>query len=428
MQHLTKEQQLARAIELLKTARRAPFYREKYRELGEIDSLEAWQRVPLLSRNDLYVHTYPATRDMLTAPLANAIVSSTGGSSGVARTIVLTHHEWDRFCAAQGEAFRLLGVQPDDVVANLFIAGHLWPSFLGVHEMIKQSGGVHLPISANIGVEEAFALCKKYQPSVIVSLPTLFVFMADLAKKEGITFPNLRLIAYAGEQLSREAEAHVRRHLGVKEIKALAYSSADCGIMGYQCPQCGFATYHAPSSMQMVEIVHPDTLQPVKEGETGEVVITSLARELQPLIRYRIGDMATLLSEQCPCGDPNPLFVLKGRTGEDFKLGGAYVTIGVFERAVSEFSNVLSMNFQLTLDDVANQMDVLLDVESSDPLQSGTAVEALRQRLMELVPEIKVGTEMGFIRRYEVHAVELGSLPRNSITGKIKKVIDKRVI
>lgn len=429
MKHLTRQEQIAKAIEVLNEARKAPFYANKYKDLSEIRDENDWRKVPLLSRNELFNNTYPSSMDMLTGPLANAIVSSTGGSTGVARTIVLANDEWDTFCRVQGEAFRLLGVRPDDVVANLFVAGHLWPSFLGVHEMIKYGGGVHLPISSNIGVEEAYALCKRYQPTVIVTLPTMLVFLADLAKKDDYVFPNLRIAAFAGEQLSREAEAHVRKHLGVKEIKALAYSSADCGIMGYQCPECGFATYHAPTATQLIEIVNPDTLEPVKVGETGEVIITSLARTLEPVIRYRIGDMATLLEETCPCGDPNPMFRLAGRTGEDFKLGGAYISVGVFERAVSEFSDVLSLNFQLVLEDIANRMDIILTVEcgAPDSEEAAKAAERLRERLMVLVPEIKVGLDVGFMRNYEIRVSPLGSLPRNPITGKIKKIVDNRV-
>ena len=429
MNHLTRQEQIAQAVKVLEIARKSPFYAKKYENLGEVKDEKDWRKVPMLSRNDLFENTYPSSKDMLTGPLENAIVSSTGGSTGVARTIVLSHTEWDTFCRVQGEAFRLLGVRGDDIVANLFIAGHLWPSFLGVHEMIKYGGGVHLPISSNINVEEVYALCKRYQPTVIVTLPTMLVFLADLAKKDGYVFPNLRIAAFAGEQLSREAEAHVKRYLGVQEIKALAYSSADCGIMGYQCPDCGFATYHAPTATQLIEIVDPDTLEPVKVGETGEVIITSLARTLEPVIRYRIGDMATLLAESCPCGDPNPLFRLAGRTGEDFKLGGAYISVGVFERAVSEFSDVLSLNFQLELEDFANRMDIILTVECGDngSEEALRAAAGLRNRLMELVPEIKVGLNVGFIRNYEVRVSPLGSLPRNPITGKIKKIVDKRV-
>lgn len=427
MKHLTREDQIAHAAQILKIARRASFYEAKYAGVKEVRNEEDWLKVPMLSRNDLFANTFPTTQSMLTAPLENAIVSSTGGSSGVARTIVLSHMEWDRFCEAQGEAFRLLGVRPDDIIANLFVAGHLWPSFLGVHEMIKHCGGVHLPISSNIGAEEAYSICRKFNPTVIVSLPTMFVFMADLAKRDKFVFPNLRMIAYAGEQLSREAEAHVHKWLGVKEIKALAYTSADCGIMGYQCPDCGFATYHVPSDMQLVEIVNPDTLQPVRKGEKGEVVVTSLARSLQPIIRYRIGDMAILLEDKCKCGDPNPVFRLVGRTGEDFKIGGAYITVGVFERAVSEVADVLSMNYQLQLEDISNQMDIILSVEGENSGEAKDAVATLKERLQELVPEIKAGLELNFIRNYDIRRVPLGSLPRNPITGKIKKIIDKRV-
>lgn len=428
MEYYTEEQQLRRAIEIFKIARKAPYYNEKYKNISVPVTENDWVKVPVLSRNDLYYNTYPATRSMFTAPLKNAFVSSTGGSSGVARTVVLSNEEWDDFSQKQADAFALLGVKDEDVVANLFVAGHLWPSFLGVHEIVKRIKAVHLPISSNIPAEEIYRMCKEYKPTVMVSLPTMFVFLADLAKKDNYVFEGLRLIAYAGEQLSREAENHVRKYLGVKEIKALAYSSADCGIMGYQCYHCGFGTYHLPSDFQKIEVVNPDTLEPVPPGEPGEIIITNLRREFQPIVRYRIGDMATVLPEKCPCGDPNPLFRLSGRAGEDFKLGGAYISIDVFEQAVNEHSDELSMNFQLILEDTGNQMIVNLDVECDDPLVHTHAACSVKTRLEQLVPELQVGQDVGFIKSFTVNTVLLGTIPRNPITGKIKKIVDKRVL
>lgn len=428
MKYYTGEQQLERAIEIFKIAGKAPYYRNKYNGITVPVTEDEWAKVPVLSRNDLYYNTYPATQSMFTSPLKNAFVSSTGGSTGVARTVVLSNEEWDDFSQKQADAFALLGVKEDDVVANLFVAGHLWPSFLGVHEIIKRIKAVHLPISSNIPAEEIYRMCKQYKPTVMVSLPTMFIFMADLAKRDNYVFDGLRLIAYAGEQLSREAEAHVRKYLGVKEIKALAYSSADCGIMGYQCPNCGFGTYHLPSDFQKIEIVNPDTLEPLNPGEAGEIVITNLRREFQPIVRYRIGDMATLITEKCPCGDPNPLFRLSGRAGEDFKLGGAYISIDVFEQAVNEHSDELSMNFRLSLEDVGNQMIVDLDVECDNPELHKQAADKVKTRLEQLVPELRVGQDVGFIKSFAVNTVELGALPRNPITGKIKKIVDKRVL
>lgn len=428
MKYISNDKQLKRAIEIFKISLKSEYYSKKYKGISVPENWNDWRKVPILSRNDLFVNTYPSTNAMFTGPLHDAIVSSTGGSTGIARTVVLSGNEWDIFCQKQAEAFQLLGVTKQDIVANLFVAGHLWPSFLGVHEMIKRTGAVHLPISSNIAPDEIYRLCKQYKPTVMVSLPTMFVFLADLAKKDNYIFKGLRLIAYAGEQLSHEAEAHVRKYLGVKEIKALAYSSADCGIMGYQCHDCGFGTYHLPTDSQMIEIVNPDTLEPVKPGEAGEIVITNLIREFQPIIRYRIGDMATLSKQICECGDTNPLFRLEGRAGEDFKLGGAYIAIGVFEQAVNEYSDELSMNFQLILDDIGNQMIVSLNVECDDPsLHTNTAM-ALKKRLEILVSELKVGQELKYIKEFSVNLVELGQLPRNPITGKIKKIIDKRVI
>lgn len=428
MKYLNKEQQLTRAKEIFNIAKRSPYYADKYKGVDCPTSEEQWSKIPTLSRNDLYVNTYPATESMFTGALKGAFVSSTGGSTGVARTVVLSNDEWDDFCDKQAQAFALLGVNEEDVVANLFVAGHLWPSFLGVHEIVKRVNAVHLPISSNIAPDEIYRMCKQYRPTVMVSLPTMFVFLADLAKKDNYVFEDLRLIAYAGEQLSREAEAHVRKYLGVKEIKALAYSSADCGIMGYQCPECGFGEYHLPSDFQKIEIVNSDTLAPVADGETGEIVITNLRREFQPIIRYRIGDMASFNTTKCACGDPNPVFRLAGRAGEDFKLGGAYISIDVFEQAVNEHSDQLSMNFQLTLEDIGNQMNVTVDIECADIDSYSAAALAVKARLEELIPELKVGQELNFFKDFSVNLVPLGALPRNPITGKIRKIIDKRVL
>lgn len=224
------------------------------------------------------------------------------------------------------------------------------------------------------------------------------------------------------------AEAHVRKYPGVKEIKALAYSSSDCGIMGYQCPECGFGEYHLSSDFQKIEIVDPDTLAPLPDGQTGEIIITNLRREFQPIVRYRIGDMAQMIPGKCACGDPNPRFRLAGRAGEDFKLGGAYISIDVFEKAINAFSDKLSMNFQLILDDIGNQMTIYVDVECDKPEEHLDAAEKIKAGLEEAVPELKVGRQLHFIKEFAVRLLELGQLPRNPITGKIKKIVDKRVL
>jgi phenylacetate-CoA ligase len=144
-----------------------------------------------------------------------------------------------------------------------------------------------------------------------------------MAQRDGFKFKNLRMIQYAGEHLSTQAEAHIRKHLNVKEIKSGAYTSADAGLMGYQCDHCASGVYHIPSNFQLIEIINFETGEYTKPGETGEIVVTNLRRTSTPIIRYRVGDAVIPSADKCACGDPNPLIKLAGRAGQDFKIGVA---------------------------------------------------------------------------------------------------------
>lgn len=419
--HLAPDERRARALDLAEAARGSSFYRARFEGVSE------WRDLPVLTHDELFANTYPRSTAMLTRPMEGMIVTSTGGSSGIARYTVMTWAEWDAFCDMQARAFGLLGIAPSDRVANLFIAGHLWPSFLGVHEAVKHLGAVHLPISANIPPEEIMRLCREFRPTVMLSLPTLFIFLADLARKEGSPLEDLRLIAYAGEQMSSQAQDHVRRSLGVREIRAAAYTSADCGLMGYQCASCGFGAYHLPTEFQFLEIVD-DSGADCPPGAVGELLVTNLARRSMPIVRYRIGDLGSWTGDPCACGDPNPVYRLHGRAGDDFKLGGAFISMDVFEESLALFPDAFSMNYQVTLQDVGNQMDVVVSVESGDPAAAGSARTGLEDELRRRIPEIRVGQEKDYLRVFEVRPVALGSLPRNPNTGKVKRLDDRRVV
>lgn len=421
---------LERARALWRTAQAAPFYCRKYEGCAEPPDWSAWRALPPLTRRELYDNAWPRSEEMLTQPPEGMIVTSTGGTTGMARYTVLTHSEWDRFCDEQAKALRLIGVSPSDRVANLLVAGSLWPSFLGGHEIIKRIGALHLPISANIPVETVLRFCREFRPTVMMSLPTLFIFLADLALKDGITFPELRLIGYAGEHMSPAVRDHVRRGLGEQvEIHALAYTSADAGLMGYQCTRCAPNEYHVPTAFQLIEIMDMERDRPAGPGETGELLVTNLARRSQPIIRYRIGDRGCSTGVPCPCGDPNPLLRLAGRAGDDFKLGGAYISMGTVEQSVEAVAGLagISPNHTLVLADEGNRLALELRVEAGDPAaaeeRAGQVVDELEAR----IPELKVARAKEYLARLDVRFVPLGSLERSPVTGKVRRLEDRRV-
>lgn len=427
MDHVAVEIQLDKGAGIFREGLKSRFYAGKYAGIPEPTTLEQWENLPVLTRGEIYEHSFPQSTDMLTSPLEDAIIISTGGSSGIARYTTYTHEEWDGFVECQAAALKVIGITRTDRVANLFIAGHFWPSFLGLHDCIKKLGAVHLPISANIPIEEVVKLCLKFEPTVMVSLPTLFVFMADMAKRDGFSFNGLRMINYAGEHLSAAAEAHVASALGVNRIKAGAYTSADVGIMGYQCDHAAPGVYHVPTFFQFVELINFEEGRSARQGEAGEVVVTNLSRVSTPIIRYRVGDVATWTGEPCPCGDKNPLLRLGGRAGQDFKLGGGFISMDVFENCIAAHPDTLSLNFQLEIEDVGSQFRVLLRIEAAGAVEK-PELALLQEELFGAVPELRISSEKGYLRNFGIEIVELGKLTRSPITGKVARLVDRRVL
>lgn len=427
MDHLHPAGQLERALELVHTARKAPFYARKYADIAAPQDLRQWHQLPVLTRHEIYENSYPNSLAMLTCPVEGMIIISTGGSSGIARYTTYTWEEWDGFVTCQTEALRILGIQPQDRVANIMMAGHLWPSFLGVHDCVRKLGAVHLPISANIPIEEAVKLLQLLEPTVMLALPTYFVFLADMAQRDQLRFPALRMLNYAGEHMSQTAEQHIRAALPVKTIKAGAYTSSDAGIMGYQCDHCPPGVYHVPTAFQLLEIMNFETGEPAAPGEKGEVVVTNLGRRSTPIIRYRLGDMASWVGEPCACGDPNPLIRLAGRAGQDFKIGGWFISTDPFEETIHRQGSAFSLNFQLEIEDVGAQFDMRIRVETPTP-PSEQALARLKKELFEAVPELQAALDKHHMRHFHIEAQALGTLPRSAITGKVIRLVDKRVL
>ncbi len=359
------EKQFAVLKEIFRIAKnKAPFYSGRFKGIEEISDYNDWLKIPFLTREDIYTKSFPHSKDMLTCELENLVIFSTGGTSGIARFVPVTHEEWDIFSEVQANALKNLGVNKKDIVANLFVAGYFWPSFLGGHEIIKKIGAIHLPISAITDIEKLIYFFDLFKPTVILSVPSLLIYFADELLKKKKTYSEVRLIQFAGEHLSENAAKVVKKAFPDAEIKAAGYTSADCGPMGYQCNHCGSIEYHVPTDFQFIEIYNFEENRPCKEGELGEIVVTNLKRTSVPIIRYRLGDLGYYKKEKCKCWDKNPILVLKGRSGEDFKFGGSYVGMNQIEKCFSDFVSKedISANYQVEIDNLENGKTSFINV------------------------------------------------------------------
>ena len=430
---LSKEASLEKAIAIFNVAReKSAFYKEKYRDTGSVRTEADWQGIPVFTKNELFDNTYPKSEAMLTIPLpiTQAIITSTGGSTGMARYGMLTYKEWNAFLERQAEAFRLIGISEQDVVANLFVAGSLWPSFVASHDVIRHIGAVHLPISSNIDFDKMLDYIMEFKPTALISLPTVFVILADKILQRGLHVDFVKVIGYAGEHMSLMIRKHVHKAFGdAVNIKPLAYTSSDCGLMGYQCEHCAPNEYHLPTDFQYLEIYDFEQNKLCGPGEKGELLVTNLERTSEPIIRYRIGDVATWTGKACKCGDTNPVYVLEGRAGDDFKIGGAYISMDTIEAAFADYvsSKGISANYQFSLEDLEGGiLKLKLQIESSDVSASGAYAAKIFNNVLDSVHDIKQGIAMKLVE-FDVEFVNLGVLPRSPITGKVKRLNDKRV-
>jgi phenylacetate-CoA ligase len=121
------------------------------------------------------------------------------------------------------------------------------------------------------------------------------------------------------------------------------------------------------------------------------------------------------------------LLKLAGRAGQDFKLGGGFISLDIFENCIALHPDSLSLNFQLEIEDVGNQFTVALRIEAPGQVDA-EVLAALEKELFEAVPELRISTEKGYLQKFAIEIMELGNLPRSPITGKVSKLVDRRVL
>ncbi|MCE7870002.1 aldehyde dehydrogenase family protein [bacterium CPR1] len=411
-----------RLLNLLEYARdRSPFYHERLKEI-ELDQPGALLEIPLLTGAEIRANTPPVGQGLLTGPFEGAYVFASGGSTGAPKFSLYTYEEWNEVTDILASVYEVAGLSSSDVVANLFMAGNLWTSFLAASEALGKIGGVTLPIAGNAELALVMRYLDMFRPTAMVGLPSVLIQIAETAERQGLQLKIPRIL-YGGEHLYREAREYLGRVLGAETVLSAGYASVDGGPIGYQCPHLTGGVHHLLYHSQYLELLDPASGRPVEPGEVGEVVITCLNRRLLPLIRYRTGDMARQVEHDCACGRRTPLFELKGRADDVVRVG----TVSVYPEDVAAALDAvsgLSHLFQLvaTREGAADSLTVKVESASDGAELASRARESLLSRSGELEEALREG----WLRRLEVELLPPGELPRIPRTGKIRRVVDQR--
>ncbi|MCD4806391.1 MAG: phenylacetate--CoA ligase [Methanococcoides sp.] len=397
----------------------SPFYRKRFDDAGirpeDIKSLDDVTKLPFTYKKDLR-DTYPT--GMFCVPnnkLVRFHVSS--GTTGKPTVVGYTDNDIKAWTTSLARAMTSIGVGRDDIMQIGYGYG-LFTGGLGMHYGAEETGCTVLPASSG-NTDRQIELMQDLGTTVIGCTPSYFLFMIEAAKSAGVSFQDdtdLRVGVFGAEPWSEEMRKRIEESAGIKAYDIFGTSELS-GPLFTECrEQKGI---HIWADQFLVEVIDPDTGEPVPNGERGELVITTLVKEALPLIRYRIGDITVLNWDECECGRTHPRIMrVLGRADDMLIVRGINVFPGQVESVLMKIPEV-GEHFMIIVDRI-NELDIMkvqiemTDVAFSDKVNDIINLEKKVASALKGVLNIAVKVEL----------VEHGSLPRSM--GKAKKVIDNR--
>ncbi len=414
--------QWQRLEETLKhTYENVPWYRKRMSEKGvtpaDIRSLADIHKLPFLMKTDLR-DTYPAG---LFAVPQSEIVRLHASSGTTGKPIVCAYTEGDIQIWKEVVVRSLLcyGMGTGDILQNSYGYG-LFTGGLGLHYGAESLGVTVIPTSGG-NTERQIMFLRDFGVTAISCTPSYFVHLLDKAREMGINIRDLpiRTGIFGAEPWTEGMRKVIEESSGIKAFDIYGLTEISGPGVGAECQhQCGthlFEDHFYP------EIVDSETLEPVPDGEYGELVFTTLDKRAMPLIRYRTRDITRLIPGTCPCGRTiRRMEKISHRSDDMFIIRGVNVFPGQIEAALLAVEGSVP-HYQIILTREHGLDNVEVQVEMSPEMFSDTirGTEGLHRSINK-----QIETTVGI--RVKVTLLEPGRIPRSE--GKAKRVIDQREI
>lgn len=385
-----------------------PFYRKKFDEMGlkpeDIKGIEDIHKLPFTTKTDLR-DEYPFGLEAVPHSEVRRIHASSGTTG---KPIVGTYTENDVKNWAEGVA-RCLAVAdcgPGDTVQVSYGYG-LFTGGLGAHDGAAVRGAIQLPTSAG-NTEKQIMLMQDFQTTLLCCTPSYAMHIAEAvqnSKEVSVRRMKLRAGFFGAEPWSEGMRREIEQKLQIKayDIYGLTEMSGP-GVGG----ECQFQNgTHLWEDMFYPEIINPDTLEPCKPGEFGELVFTSLCKEAMPILRYRTRDLTRLIYEPCECGRTAVrMDKIMGRSDDMLIIRGVNVFPSTVEAILTEFPAFQPYYF-ITVDRVRNEDTFDIDVElkpeffCTDPADQMKYIKPLFERMVSVMgikPNIHIRPPFGIER------------------------------
>ncbi len=396
-----------------------PFYRKKFDAIGfnpdDLASLDNLGKLPFTAKSDLR-ENYPY--GLFAVPLREVVrVHASSGTTGMSTVVGYTRNDIKTWSNLVGRVLTAGGVTADDVVQISFNYG-LFAGAFGLHYGAERVGASVIPMSSG-NTRRQIKIMQDFKTTALVSTPSYAMLIADTIREMNID-PNslsLKWGLFGAEPWSDAMRRELEQKLMIKATDNYGLSEVmGPGVAGECLKQNGL---HVNEDHFLAEVIDPETLQPVKLGEIGELVLTTLTKEAFPMIRYRTRDLTRLLAEPCPCGRTlRRMSRVMGRTDDMLIIRGVNVFPSQIEAVLFDIEGT-EPHYQIVIDRKGALDDATVLVEASEKIFFD---EMKKQK--ELIDAIKkrMASELGIA--VEVKLVEKKTLER--FEGKARRVIDNR--
>lgn len=396
-----------------------PFYRKKFDELGlkpeDIKSIDDITKLPFTNKQDLR-DNYPY--DLFAVPMSEVVrVHASSGTTGKQTVVGYTKNDLAIWGEVMARTLAAGGVTRDDIGQICYGYG-LFTGGMGGNLGSETLGCATIPASTG-NTRRQITIMQDFRPTFLLATPSYALTLAEYMSDNGVSVDDIHLKNgfFGAEPWTESMRKEIESKLGLKAYDIYGLSEAIGPGVAYEC-ECQNGL-HVNEDHFYLEIIDPDTLQPVPDGTEGEIVFTCMTKEALPLIRYRTHDVGKRLPGKCDCGRTTVRMVKPaGRTDDMLIIRGVNVFPSQIESVLMNMDGIAPY-FQMIVEREGNldKLTVLVELTEESFTDEIRKLEAMTKQVTEAIHSI-----LGIACK--VKLVEPRSIER--FEGKARRVVDKR--
>ena len=382
----------------------------------DIKTLKDISLLPFCVKTDLR-DTYPF--GLCAVPMSEIVrLHASSGTTGKPIVVAYTQEDLKVWSEVMRRALCCCGLTKNDVVQVSYGYG-LFTGGLGAHAGVEALGATVVPASGG-NTKRQVMLIRDFGVNAICCTPSYFLHLIEQAKELGIDLRDLPIRAgvFGAEPWTQGMRERLESSAGIEAFDIYGLSEIIGPGVAIECSQ--HQGLHIFEDHFYPEIIDPDTCEVLPDGETGELVLTTLSKYAMPMIRYRTRDITRIITEKCACGRTmRRIDRISARSDDMFIIRGVNVFPSQIEAALLAVEGT-TPNYMIKLSTTGNMDNIALDIELSESVYTqGEAIIEQVRRMVTATVESVTGL------RIKVTVVPFNSITRSE--GKAKRVLDNRV-